>query len=109
MPLCLLRVAPAGVWLWVIPVLYLLVLVCSPSKLWLHQRGAGLSSPTPWHPAWCLEEHGFTATVNDGLVYLIFFQGEELLKTSICTFLSVLSHLDIITENILEKVSINCL
>ncbi|XP_065778363.1 probable methyltransferase TARBP1 isoform X2 [Muntiacus reevesi] len=32
-----------------------------------------------------------------------FDQGEENLKTSICTFLSVLSHLDIITENILEK------
>ncbi|KAG5194573.1 hypothetical protein JEQ12_012849 [Ovis aries] len=32
-----------------------------------------------------------------------FSYGEENLKTSICTFLSVLSHLDIITENILEK------
>ncbi|EPY78045.1 hypothetical protein CB1_001133001 [Camelus ferus] len=29
--------------------------------------------------------------------------GEENLKTSICTFLSVLSHLDIVTENIPEK------
>ncbi|KAB1270790.1 putative methyltransferase TARBP1 [Camelus dromedarius] len=32
-----------------------------------------------------------------------FDQGEENLKTSICTFLSVLSHLDIVTENIPEK------
>ncbi|XP_075851585.1 tRNA (guanosine(18)-2'-O)-methyltransferase TARBP1 isoform X1 [Microcebus murinus] len=32
-----------------------------------------------------------------------FSYGEENLKTSICTFLSVLSHLDIITENIPEK------
>ncbi|XP_057591947.1 probable methyltransferase TARBP1 isoform X2 [Hippopotamus amphibius kiboko] len=32
-----------------------------------------------------------------------FDQGEENLKTSICTFLSVVSHLDIITENIPEK------
>ncbi|XP_057386699.1 probable methyltransferase TARBP1 isoform X2 [Balaenoptera acutorostrata] len=32
-----------------------------------------------------------------------FDQGEENLKTSICTFLSALSHLDIITENIPEK------
>lgn len=39
---------------------------------------------------------------------LSFFQGEEHLKTSICTFLSVLSHLDIITQNLPEKVSLNC-
>ncbi|XP_070638056.1 probable methyltransferase TARBP1 isoform X1 [Bos indicus] len=32
-----------------------------------------------------------------------FSYGEENLKTSICTFLSVLSHLDVITETILEK------
>ncbi|KAM9052706.1 putative methyltransferase TARBP1 isoform 1-T1 [Megaptera novaeangliae] len=32
-----------------------------------------------------------------------FSYGEENLKTSICTFLSALSHLDIITENIPEK------
>ncbi|XP_064343952.1 probable methyltransferase TARBP1 isoform X3 [Camelus dromedarius] len=32
-----------------------------------------------------------------------FSYGEENLKTSICTFLSVLSHLDIVTENIPEK------
>ncbi|XP_040480235.1 probable methyltransferase TARBP1 isoform X2 [Ursus maritimus] len=32
-----------------------------------------------------------------------FSYGEENLKTSICTFLSVLSHLDIITQNIPEK------
>jgi len=32
-----------------------------------------------------------------------FDQGEENSKTSICTFLSVLSHLDIITQNIPEK------
>ncbi|XP_037677137.1 probable methyltransferase TARBP1 isoform X3 [Choloepus didactylus] len=32
-----------------------------------------------------------------------FNQGEEKLKTSICTFLSVLSHLDIITQNMPEK------
>uniref|UniRef100_A0A8C6W604 TAR RNA binding protein 1 n=1 Tax=Nannospalax galili TaxID=1026970 RepID=A0A8C6W604_NANGA len=32
-----------------------------------------------------------------------FSYGEEKLKTSICTFLSVLSHLDIITQNIPEK------
>lgn len=35
------------------------------------------------------------------------FQGEENLKTSICTFLSVLSHLDIIAQNIPEKASLN--
>ncbi|XP_053766174.1 probable methyltransferase TARBP1 isoform X4 [Panthera pardus] len=32
-----------------------------------------------------------------------FSYGEENLKTSICTFLSVLSHLDIITQNVPEK------
>ncbi|XP_037677171.1 probable methyltransferase TARBP1 isoform X6 [Choloepus didactylus] len=32
-----------------------------------------------------------------------FSYGEEKLKTSICTFLSVLSHLDIITQNMPEK------
>ncbi|XP_024894839.1 probable methyltransferase TARBP1 [Pteropus alecto] len=32
-----------------------------------------------------------------------FSDGEENLKTSICTFLSVLSHLDVITQNIPEK------
>nr|KAF6395630.1 TAR (HIV-1) RNA binding protein 1 [Rousettus aegyptiacus] len=32
-----------------------------------------------------------------------FSDGEENLKTSICTFLSVLSHLDIITQNVPEK------
>ncbi|ELK05091.1 Putative methyltransferase TARBP1 [Pteropus alecto] len=36
-----------------------------------------------------------------------FSDGEENLKTSICTFLSVLSHLDVITQNIPEKVSFN--
>lgn len=33
------------------------------------------------------------------------FQGEDQLKTSICTFLAVLSHFDIILQNISEKVS----
>ncbi|XP_043367322.1 probable methyltransferase TARBP1 isoform X5 [Dermochelys coriacea] len=36
-----------------------------------------------------------------------FCYGEEKLKTSICTFLSVLSHFDIILENTSEKVSSN--
>lgn len=40
--------------------------------------------------------------------HLTFFQGEDNLKTSICTFLAVLSHWDIITQNLTEKVSLNC-
>ncbi|KAM4828745.1 putative methyltransferase TARBP1 isoform 2-T2 [Thomomys bottae] len=36
-------------------------------------------------------------------LWACFSSGEEKLKTSICTFLSVLSHLDIIVQNIPEK------
>lgn len=65
--------------------------------------------PGPKHPARCLDVHGLAAALSDCFVYLIYFQAEENLKTSICTFLSVLSHLDIITENIPEKVGLYCL
>lgn len=56
----------------------------------------------------CRVPHGWQvlALRTPVVIFLILFQGEEKLKTSICTFLSVLSHLDIIIQNIPEKVSL---